>query len=100
MNYAQEEEKGKLDELVEDKDVRVIVDSQALIFLVGTEMDYVDDEIKSEFVFNNPNTKGSCGCGESFNFWPLSLFTKKNSIIVDKTFSENKQILNPTMYKL
>ena len=68
MNYAQEEEKGKLDELVEDKDVRVIVDSQALIFLVGTEMDYVDDEIKSEFVFNNPNTKGSCGCGESFNF--------------------------------
>ena len=53
---------------MEDKNVRVIVDSQALIFLVGTEMDYVDDEIKSEFVFNNPNTKGSCGCGESFNF--------------------------------
>ena len=67
MNYAVEgEEVGKLDEVVEDKEVKVIVDSKALMFLVGTEMDYVDNEIKSEFVFNNPNSKGTCGCGESF----------------------------------
>ena len=36
------------------------------MFLIGTEMDYIDNEIKSEFVFNNPNSKGECGCGESF----------------------------------
>ena len=67
MNYAEKKEVGKLDELVEEKDVRVIVDSKALMFLVGTEMDYIDNEIKSEFVFNNPNSKGTCGCGESFH---------------------------------
>ena len=67
MNYAEEgEEIGKFDEVVEDKEVKVIVDSKALMFLIGTEMDYVDNEIKSEFVFNNPNSKGTCGCGESF----------------------------------
>ncbi len=67
MNYAQHgEDIGKLDEVVEEKNVKVIVDSKALMFLVGTEMDYIDNEIKSEFVFNNPNSKGECGCGESF----------------------------------
>ena len=67
MNYAHEgEEIHKLDEVVEEKSVRVIVDSKALMFLIGTEMDYIDNEIKSEFVFNNPNSKGTCGCGESF----------------------------------
>ena len=67
LNYAEEGETiGKLDEIVEEKDVKVIVDSKALMFLIGTEMDYVDNEIKSEFVFNNPNSKGTCGCGESF----------------------------------
>ena len=45
----------------------MIVDSKALMFLIGTEMDYIDNEIKSEFVFNNPNAKGECGCGESFH---------------------------------
>ena len=52
---------------MEEKGVRVIVESKALMFLIGTEMDYVDNDIKSEFVFNNPNEKGRCGCGESFN---------------------------------
>lgn len=66
MSYANKNEVGKLDELVEEKDVRVIVDSKALLFLIGTEMDFVDNEIKTEFVFNNPNEKGKCGCGESF----------------------------------
>ena len=68
MNYAQDgEEIGRLDEVVEEKNVKVIVDSKALMFLIGTEMDYIDNEIKSEFVFNNPNAKGECGCGESFH---------------------------------
>ena len=67
MNYADTGQKERLDELVEEKGVRVIVESKALMFLIGTEMDYVDNEIKSEFVFNNPNEKGKCGCGESFH---------------------------------
>ena len=69
MNYykGMQEELGKLDEIVEDRGVRVVVDSKALMFIVGMEMDYVDNEIKSEFVFNNPNAKGTCGCGESFH---------------------------------
>ena len=67
MKYAQMGEQiNKLDEVVEQRDVKVIVDSKALMFLIGTEMDYIDNEIKAEFVFNNPNSKGECGCGESF----------------------------------
>ena len=46
------------------------MESKALMFLIGTEMDYVDNDIKSEFVFNNPNEEGRCGCGESFNVSP------------------------------
>ena len=68
MNYCESaDEVAKLDEVVEDKDVRVIVDSKALMFVIGMEMDFVDNDIKSEFVFNNPNSKGTCGCGESFH---------------------------------
>ena len=68
MNYAEEGQPlGKLDEKVERSGVTVIVESKALMFLIGTEMDYVDDDIKAEFVFNNPNAKGTCGCGESFH---------------------------------
>ncbi|CAK68842.1 unnamed protein product (macronuclear) [Paramecium tetraurelia] len=65
MNYCSEPE--KLDEVVESKGVKVVVDSKAVMVLVGTEMDYVEDDIKSEFVFKNPNQKGQCGCGESFH---------------------------------
>ena len=53
--------------MIEERGVRVIVESKALMFLIGTEMDYVDDDIKAEFIFNNPNEKGKCGCGESFH---------------------------------
>ena len=67
MQYSEENDVGKLDELIEENNVKVIVDSKALMFLLGTEMDYVDNEIKAEFVFNNPNAKGECGCGESFH---------------------------------
>lgn len=68
MDYIKSSQKpNPLDEVVEEKGVRVVVDKKALMFIVGTEMDFVDDEIKSEFVFNNPNVKGTCGCGESFH---------------------------------
>jgi iron-sulfur cluster assembly protein len=60
-------EKEPLDEVVEDKGVKLFVDSKALMFLIGTEMDYVEDKLQSGFVFNNPNEKGRCGCGESFH---------------------------------
>lgn len=47
--------------------VRVIIDRKAQLTLLGTEMDYVETTLSSEFVFNNPNIKGTCGCGESFS---------------------------------
>ena len=65
MNYAFEEK--KMDEVVEDKGVKIFIDPKALFYVVGTTMDFVKDDIKEEFVFENPNAKGSCGCGESFN---------------------------------
>jgi iron-sulfur cluster assembly protein len=67
MDYTQQKDVDRLDEVVEDKGVRVVIDKKAVMFVVGTQMDYVDNEIKSEFVFNNPNEKGKCGCGESFH---------------------------------
>jgi len=56
-----------MDELVEDKGVKICVDPLATMYLAGTEMDYVEDKLTSGFVFNNPNEKGRCGCGESFH---------------------------------
>lgn len=64
LNYA--DEKGKFDELVEQNGVQVLIDSPALMHLFGTRIDFVEDRIRSEFTFSNPNSKGSCGCGESF----------------------------------
>ncbi|KAK2117743.1 Iron-sulfur cluster assembly 1 mitochondrial [Saguinus oedipus] len=58
--------KGDSDEVIQDG-VRVFIEKKAQLTLLGTERDYVEDELSSEFVFNNPNIKGTCGCGESFN---------------------------------
>lgn len=66
MNYAHGNgEKG--DELVEQRGVRLFVDSKAILFVVGTVVDWQEDHLKAEFVFMNPQSKGECGCGESFN---------------------------------
>jgi iron-sulfur cluster assembly accessory protein len=65
IEYA--DEKGRFDEVVEDKGVTVLIDPKATMFLIGTEMDYVDDKLQSGFTFRNPNEKGRCGCGESFH---------------------------------
>ncbi|KAL0401492.1 UNVERIFIED_CONTAM: Iron-sulfur assembly protein IscA-like 1, mitochondrial [Sesamum latifolium] len=64
LNYA--DEKGKFDELVEEKGVKILIDPKALMHVIGTKMDFVDDKLRSEFIFINPNSKGQCGCGESF----------------------------------
>jgi iron-sulfur cluster assembly protein len=64
LDYATE--KGKFDEEVNQNGARVLIDSKAQLTLLGTEMDYVSTKLSSEFVFNNPNVKGTCGCGESF----------------------------------
>ncbi|KQJ86711.1 iron-sulfur assembly protein IscA-like 1, mitochondrial [Brachypodium distachyon] len=64
LNYA--DEKGKFDELVEDKGVKILIEPKALMHVIGTKMDFIDDPLRSEFVFMNPNSKGECGCGESF----------------------------------
>ncbi|XP_038891787.1 iron-sulfur assembly protein IscA-like 1, mitochondrial isoform X1 [Benincasa hispida] len=64
LNYA--DEKGKFDELVEDQNVKILIDPKALMHVIGTKMDFVDDKLRSEFIFINPNSKGQCGCGESF----------------------------------
>lgn len=68
MNYAMVDDlKSNDNEVVQSDGVNVLVDKKAIFFLVGTEMDYEETELSSEFTFNNPNSKGSCGCGESFN---------------------------------
>lgn len=59
-------EPGKFDEIVEQDGVKVIIDSKALFSIVGSEMDWLDDKLSSRFIFKNPNSKGTCGCGESF----------------------------------
>lgn len=69
LSYTLEfaDEKGEYDELVEQDGVKILIDPKAAMFLIGTEMDYVEEKLKSGFVFNNPNEKGRCGCGESFH---------------------------------
>ena len=64
MEYAQEVNPN--DEVIEDKGVKVFVDSSAIMYLLGTEMDYKKDKFSSSFIFKNPNETERCGCGESF----------------------------------
>ena len=64
MEYAKEINPS--DEIIEDKGVKVFVDAAAVMYLLGTEMDYKKEEFSSSFVFNNPNESERCGCGESF----------------------------------
>jgi len=62
----------KFDEVVEHNGARVIVDPQAVLYLLGTEMDFRSDKLSATFVFNNPNQKSACGCGESVNLVPAA----------------------------
>ncbi len=65
MEYA--EEIKPLEDVIEENGIRILVDPTAIMFLAGTEMDYVEDAMKAGFVFRNPNETGRCGCGESFS---------------------------------
>ena len=64
MEYAKEAKKNE--EVIEDKGVKVFIDANAVMYLLGTEMDYKTDKFSSQFVFKNPNETERCGCGESF----------------------------------
>ena len=70
MDYAEKIE--PLDEIVEDKGVRILIDPKAVLFLLGTEMDYKVDKLSAQFVFNNPNQTAACGCGESVQLEPAT----------------------------
>jgi iron-sulfur cluster assembly protein len=68
MEYA--EQVNPTDEIVEDKGVRLLIDPKAVLFLLGTEMDYKTEKLSTQFVFNNPNQTSACGCGESVQLTP------------------------------
>ncbi|MGY6569896.1 MAG: Fe-S cluster assembly scaffold SufA [Salinarimonas sp.] len=73
MDYAEEANPG--DDVVEDKGVRVFIDPKAVLFLLGTEMDFKVTKLASQFVFNNPNQTSACGCGESVAITPAKADT-------------------------
>ena len=70
MEYA--EKVDPLDEVIEDKGVRILIDPKAVLFLLGTEMDFRVDKLSAGFVFNNPNQTSACGCGESVALTPAT----------------------------
>lgn len=75
MEYTMEwaKEQKPFDEVVEQKGVKVLIDAKAVMFLLGTEMDYQQSTLKSGFSFSNPNQTGACGCGESVQLKPASV---------------------------
>jgi iron-sulfur cluster assembly protein len=58
---------NKFDAVVNQKNVQVLIDPKAMLYILGAEMDYMEEEFSSGFIFRNPNEKGKCGCGESFH---------------------------------
>lgn len=69
LSYTLEfaDEINAFDEEMQVDGITILIDPKATMFIIGTEMDYVEDKLESGFVFNNPNEKGRCGCGESFH---------------------------------
>lgn len=65
LEYA--DEKTAFDEVVEVEGITLLIDPKAIMFILGTEMDYIEEKMQSGFVFKNPNEKGRCGCGKSFH---------------------------------
>jgi len=70
MDYATDI--GPMDDVIEEKGVKLLIEPQAVLFLLGTEMDYQEGKLSSGFVFNNPNQTSACGCGESVELAPAS----------------------------
>jgi len=77
MSYTIEfaERASPLDEVVEEKGVKLLIDPKALLFLLGAQMDYKVDRLSSSFVFNNPNETSACGCGQSVAITPVAAET-------------------------
>ena len=71
LEYA--ETAGPLDEVVEDRGVRILIEPKAVLFLLGTEIDYQATKLSAKFVFRNPNETDACGCGESVTIVPATL---------------------------
>jgi iron-sulfur cluster assembly protein len=71
LEYA--EAANPLDEVVEDKGVRILIEPKAVLFLIGTQIDYEISRLSAKFVFNNPNQTDACGCGESVTITPATL---------------------------
>ena len=69
MNYA--EETNPLDEVVEDQGIKIFIEPKAILFLIGTDMDFETSKLGSRFSFRNPNETASCGCGESVSITPV-----------------------------
>lgn len=69
MSYSLEyaDTQNPLDEVLDQRNIKVLIDPKAIMFLIGSEMDYEETELESGFIFKNPNEKGKCGCGESFH---------------------------------
>tara|TARA_B100000925_G_scaffold291256_1_gene278697 strand:- start:2348 stop:2704 length:357 start_codon:yes stop_codon:yes gene_type:complete len=67
LTYLKKNSLDKNDECIVINDIQIGIDKKAILYILGTRIDYTDTLISSEFVFNNPNSKGTCGCGESFN---------------------------------
>mgnify|MGYP001801484723 CR=1 FL=1 len=59
--------KNKYDEIIKDRDITIFIDPKALMYVLGSKMDFVDETFKSGFIFINPNEKSKCGCGKSFS---------------------------------
>lgn len=70
MDYIHEQHPG--DDVIEEKGVKLFIDPKAILFLLGTEMDYKVEQLSSGFVFSNPNQTSACGCGESVELTPAS----------------------------
>jgi len=71
MDYVTEP--GPIDEVVEDNGVTIFIDPAAVLFLIGSNVDYVVEKLSAKFVFNNPNQTDACGCGESVTIVPAQL---------------------------
>jgi len=71
MDYATDA--GPLEEVVEENGIKVLIDPKAILFLIGSQIDFVTEKLSSRFVFNNPNQTDACGCGESVTIVPAKL---------------------------
>ena len=70
MAYAEDARPNE--EVMDEKGIKIFIDPKAILFLIGTELDFVQEKLGARFVFNNPNQTAACGCGESVSITPAS----------------------------